>query len=71
MKPSSLAAWPSTLPEISITGHSSNTRRNRLGAIKLVSPPEPPDEETVRRLNELAKKNPFCTCHKVKKHETL
>jgi hypothetical protein len=31
----------------------------------------PPDEKTIRQLNELAASRPFCTLHHVKKHEIL
>jgi hypothetical protein len=33
--------------------------------------PTPPDATTVRKLNALAAKHPFCALHKVKKHDTL
>jgi len=39
--------------------------------IKLLSPPLPPDEKTIRRLNALASELPFCRLHRVKKHDTL
>jgi hypothetical protein len=39
--------------------------------IKLMTPPPPPDENMVRRLNALAAQQPFCKQHRVKKHDTL
>jgi hypothetical protein len=46
-------------------------RRQKSRMIKLLSPPLPPDEKTVRQLNALASKLPFCRLHRVKKHDTL
>jgi hypothetical protein len=39
--------------------------------IKLLTPPSPPDDKTICRLNALAAKQPFCRFHRVKKHDTL
>ncbi|HLX67615.1 MAG TPA: hypothetical protein VKR41_11490 [Puia sp.] len=46
-------------------------RRQKSRMIKLLSPPLPPDEKTIRRLNALASELPFCRLHRVKKHDTL
>ncbi|HLZ87848.1 MAG TPA: hypothetical protein VKQ52_11425 [Puia sp.] len=74
MKINSINAWPTTLPalpESTIATYGTKTRRNRPGVAKPFAPPAPPDEETIRRLNALAAKNPFCTPYKAKKHELL
>jgi hypothetical protein len=71
MKTNSIHAWPSALPESKISIFSSPTRRNRTGVVKKILPPDPPDEATIRRLNELARKNPFCTHHRVRKYDLL
>jgi hypothetical protein len=39
--------------------------------IKQLPSVTPPDEKTIRKLNELAASRPFCSLHHVKKHETL
>jgi hypothetical protein len=47
-------------------------RRQKSGVVKLLMPPTtPPDEKTIRQLNALAAKQPFCRLHRVKKHDTL
>ena len=73
MKKNSLAAWPTTLSENSLTAYSSSySRRQRSGMIKLLpSPPEPPTEETIAAMNELASKHPFCRHYKAKRNDTL
>ncbi len=71
MTKNSIQAWPAALPESTITTYSIQTRKNRPGVVKLLAPPTPPDEATIRRLNDLATKNPFCTHYKVRKHELL
>jgi hypothetical protein len=71
MKTNVITAWPSALPDATIAPFSTSTSRSRPGVVKLLPAPTPPDEETIRRLNELAAKNPFCSMHKVKKHETF
>jgi hypothetical protein len=50
---------------------STPSRRQKSGVIKLITSPAPPDENTIRRLNALASRRPFCTQHKVKKHDPL
>jgi hypothetical protein len=37
----------------------------------LLPPPTAPDEATIRRLNQLATKYPFCPHYRVRKHELL
>jgi hypothetical protein len=71
MKTNPINAWPLALPESTIAAYNSKTRRSRSGLKLLVSPPAPPDEATIRRLNELAAKNPFCTHYKVRKYDLL
>jgi len=71
MKTNVITAWPSTLPDATIAPFSTSARRNGSGVVKLLPAPTPPDGETIRRLNELAAKKPFCSMHKVKKHETF
>jgi hypothetical protein len=68
MNTKSLAIWPS---QTTMTAFSSTSRKYRTGVIKLLEPPIPPNEETIRRLNDLAHRFPFCTLHKVKKHDLL
>ena len=72
MKQNSLAAWPSILPESTMTT-AFNTRAGsqKTGIVKLLAPPAPPDDQTIRKLNALAAKQPFCSMHRVKKHDTL
>ena len=71
MKTNGSHAWPATAPETTISVYNSQTRRNRPGVVKQLLLPAPPDETTIRRLNELAKKGPFCAPLKAKKHELL
>ena len=54
-----------------MTAHSATTRKNKPGLIKLLNAPAPPDEATVRKLNELATRQPFCKLHRVRKHDLL
>lgn len=70
MKTSSLAIWPTILSESPMTAYTK-AQRPRTGVIKLMPPPTPPDEATIRKLNELAAKHPFSAPHKVKKYDTL
>jgi hypothetical protein len=51
--------------------HAGKTKQSKPGLVKRLDSPAPPDELTIRKLNELAAKRPFCTLHKVKKHEIL
>jgi len=71
MKTNPIQAWPLALPESTIAAYNSKTRRNRSGSKLIVPPPTPPDEATIRRLNELAGKNPFCIYYKVRKYDLL
>ena len=71
MKATHLPAWPGIVPESTITTYSTQPRRKKPGVVKALQEPTPPDEETIRQLNELAKTKPFCTPHKVKKHDLL
>jgi hypothetical protein len=68
MKATSLKTWPIMVPESKIT---PKPRQQKPGVIKLLAHPAPPDDKTIRRLNALAAKQPFCVLHRVKKHDTL
>jgi hypothetical protein len=56
---------------IPATTSATRPRRQNQGVIKLLLSPPPPDEKTIRSLNALAAKQPFCQLHRVKKHDTL
>jgi hypothetical protein len=71
MQTKALAGWPTILPESTLPAFSVNKSRQRPGVIKLLPPPTPPDEKTIRELNELAAQQPFCQLHKVRKHDML
>jgi hypothetical protein len=70
MNTSSLAIWPIILSEPSMAAYTKE-QRPRTGVVKLMPPPTPPDEATIRKLNDLAAKQPFCAKHRVKKHDML
>lgn len=70
METNPLAIWPTFLSESPMTAYTK-AQRPRGGVIKLMPPPTPPDEATIRKLNELAAKQPFCVLHRVKRHDTL
>ena len=67
----SIITWPALLPESNMTAHAGKSRLSKPGVVKRLDSPPPPDELTIRKLNELAAKRPFCTPHKVKKYEIL
>ncbi|WP_431216741.1 hypothetical protein ACQ86N_20545 [Puia sp. P3] len=67
----SLISWPTLLSESTMTVHPGKSSRNKPALIKRITLPAPPDEATIQRLNELAAKHPFCSLHRVKKHDTL
>ena len=69
MKTNSVAKWPTILPDAPMTAY--NSKRKKIGVVKLMPPPTPPDEKTIRELNALAARHPFCNLHKVKKHDPL
>jgi hypothetical protein len=71
MTTNSLSNYPSLAAEHSMTAINTRPRRQRAGVVKLITSPAPPDENTVHKLNALAGSRPFCTRHKVKKHDTL
>jgi hypothetical protein len=71
MNTQSLSAWPSITTEPVMTAYNTKVRNQRPGIVKLLDAPAPPDENTVRKLNELARKQPFCALHRVKKHDPL
>jgi hypothetical protein len=64
MRAESFTGWP----EVTLT---ARPRLQKPGVIKLLTPPSPPDDKTIRRLNALAAKQPFCRFHRVNKHDTL
>jgi len=68
MRAESLTNWPKIAPESKLI---AKTRRQKPGVVKLMTPPAPPDEKTIRQLNKLAAKQPFCKLHRVKKHDPL
>jgi hypothetical protein len=63
--------WPSLLPESTMTVHPGKSIRSKHALIKRITLPAPPDEATIKKLNDLAAKHPFCSLHRVKKHDTL
>ena len=72
MQTKTLNAWPSLLTESSSMTTMiayPTAKKKRPGVVKLLPPAALPDETTIRRLNALAAKRPFCNSHKVKKHE--
>jgi len=70
MKTNSLVSWPSIRPEPASTAFQK-TRISRPAPIKHLPSVTPPDEKTIRRLNELAASRLFCSLHHVNKHETF
>ncbi|HEV3325843.1 MAG TPA: hypothetical protein VG052_09560 [Puia sp.] len=68
MKANSLHNWTGARPEPILI---PKPRRQKPGVVKLLAPPTPPDENTIRKLNVLASKHPFCVLHRVKKHDML
>jgi hypothetical protein len=65
----SFITWPTLLSEPNMTAHAGKARKSRTGLVKRLDSPAPPDEQTIRKLNELAAQRPFCTLHKVKRYE--
>jgi hypothetical protein len=68
MRVESLSSWPKIIPDAKLT---TRPRRQKQGVIKLLAAPQPPDENTIRQLNSLGSKQPFCKLHRVKKHDPL
>jgi len=72
MKTKSLAEWPALLPEKLLTAYPAKVQqRQKQGVVKLMPPVPPPDEKTVRELNDLASTRPFSAFRKVRPHDTL
>ena len=71
MTTNSLSNWPSIAPERALVALHTISRRQKSSVVKLIISPAPPDENTIRHLNALASRRPFCTRHKVKKHDML
>jgi hypothetical protein len=61
------------LPTAKIVRHprSKKLREEDLPLIRLDSPLDPPDEETLRRLNAIARQYPFCILHRGNRHNGL
>jgi len=72
MKTKSLASLPSILAEsyFAIYTPGKSAKRSS-GAVKLMPPTTPPDETTIRKLNDLASTPPFCTFRKARRHDML
>jgi hypothetical protein len=68
MRANSLVNRTTAAPESTLI---AKPRRQKQAIVKLLTLPPPPDENTVRTLNKLASKKPFCVLHRVKKHDTL
>jgi hypothetical protein len=54
-----------------MTIYPGKSIRNKPAFVKRITLPPPPDEATIKKLNELAAKHPFCSLHRVKKYDTL
>jgi hypothetical protein len=68
------AASPLTvLPTAKIVRHprSKKMREEDMPIIRLDSALDPPDEETLRRLNAIARQYPFCILHRGNRHNGL
>lgn len=70
MKANTLVTWPSILPKPTVIAFQKR-RGNKPALIKHLPMATPPDEETIRQLNELAASPPFRNLHHVKKHGIL
>jgi hypothetical protein len=78
MRVESLTSFPVLIPEVT---YGERPGRQKPGVVKGVvklmaspppmAPPPPPDEKTIRRLNSLAARRPFCQLHRVKKYDML
>jgi len=72
MTTKSLASWPAHLPEKALTAYNpGKSQRQKQGVVKLMPPVSPPNEKTIRELNELASRRPFCAFRKVRRHDML
>jgi histone H3/H4 len=61
------------LPVISrrLTRRANRNRISSTSVEELTNVVPPPSEETIERLNHLAKQYPFCVCYKAKDHDPL
>ena len=61
------------LPTAKIVRHprSKKMREEEMPLIRLDSALDPPDEETLRRLNAIARQYPFCILHRGNRHNGL
>ena len=61
------------LPTAKIVRHprSKKLREEDMPLIRLDSSLDPPDEETLRRLNAIARQYPFCILHRGNRHNGL
>jgi hypothetical protein len=71
METNTLTNWPVLLPESTMIAYNTKAIRQQSGVLSLLAAPEPPDENTIRKLNELAAKHPFCILHRVKRYDML
>jgi hypothetical protein len=71
---SASASSPLTvLPTAKIVRHprSKKLREEDMPLIRMDSSLDPPDEETLRRLNAIARQYPFCILHRGNRHNGL
>jgi hypothetical protein len=61
------------LPTAKIVRHprSKKMREEDMPLIRMDSALDPPDEETLRRLNAIARQYPFCILHRGNRHNGL
>jgi hypothetical protein len=61
------------LPTAKIVRHprSKKIREEDMPIIRMDSALDPPDEETLRRLNAIARQYPFCVLHRGNRHNGL
>jgi hypothetical protein len=61
------------LPTAKIVRHprSKKLREEDMPLIRMDSSLDPPDEETLRRLNAIARQYPFCILHRGNRHNGL
>ena len=61
------------LPTAKIVRHprSKKMREEDMPLVRLDSSLDPPDEETLRRLNAIARQYPFCILHRGNRHNGL
>lgn len=70
MKSNTLATLPMLLPEPSLAAFNGRLLRQRTEIIQLPLAAQP-DESTVKKLNQLAGKYPFCILYRARKYDML